>query len=66
MAAADSGTNHRNNRVGGFAEDELQANGQRNEGMLLRTAEEWEVVMQASEDRRKKDERRLTGRNRYA
>jgi hypothetical protein len=54
MAAADSGTNHRNNRVGGFAEDELQANGQRNEGVLLRTAEEWEVVMQASEDRRKK------------
>jgi len=54
MAAVDSGTNHRNNRVGGFAEDELQANGQRNEGVLLRTAEEWEVVMQASEDRRKK------------
>jgi len=39
------GISPRGNRVGCFAEDDLRANGQRSEYVLLRAAEERKIVM---------------------
>jgi hypothetical protein len=50
MAAAAGSINRRDNRVGCFAEDDLHANGQRSEDVLLREAKERKAVLQAGEE----------------
>jgi hypothetical protein len=45
MVAADGGIDGRNNRVGGFAENDLHANRQRSEDMLLRKTEGRKVAL---------------------
>jgi hypothetical protein len=46
VAASVGGVNDRNNRVGCGAENDLHADGQRSEDVLLRKAKEWKVAVQ--------------------
>jgi hypothetical protein len=51
MAAFVGGISDRSNRVGGYAkDDEMHADRQRSENVLLRTAEEWKAVVQARQE----------------
>ena len=50
MATAVGGINRRDNRGGCFAKNDLHADRQRSEGVLLRDAKERTAVLQAGEE----------------